>query len=112
MDFQILGEKTMQKILIHIDNVLHTVSEEEPPFWEQSIEIDKNTTLADAIGLADVSEYYPLSGAFSFNNQEIPYLISENRILWNQEYQNVKVLDFLETHNIKNGIIRARGGYT
>lgn len=101
----------MKKILIHIDNILHTVSEEEVPFWEQYIEIDKNTTLADVVGLADLSQYYPLSGAFSFNNQDVPYIISGNQVLWNQEYKNVKVTDFLETHNIETDIIMARGGY-
>lgn len=101
----------MKKILIHIDNIMHTASEEKGSFWEQYIEIDKNTTLAEVVGLADLSLYYPLSGAFSFNNQDVPYIISGKQVLWNQEYKNVKVTDFLETHNIETGILMARGGY-
>lgn len=101
----------MRKILIHIDNMQHTVSEGEIPFLEQYIEIDENTTLADAVGAADLSQYYPLSGAFSFNDKIVPYIISGKKVLWNQGYENVKVIDFLKTHNIETGILTARGGY-
>lgn len=78
---------------------------------ENEVEITHNTTLQDIVGLADLSFYYPLSGVYSFNNQYVPYIVCRDSVLWNVSYNDAKVEDFVSTHDIRNHIILADGGY-
>lgn len=101
-----------QNIRVIITNVLYGTAEEETvPAWEKEVEIDEHTTLAELVGLADLSHYYPLSGVFSWNSQEIPYVVSDGTVRWNQPYSQVRVSDFIRTHQIQDSVLYAEGGY-
>lgn len=78
---------------------------------ESSVELSPDLTLEQAVGIADLSSYYPLSGAFSFNNEYVPYIISNHEVKWNVAYREAKVLDFISTHNISDNTIKADEGY-
>lgn len=77
---------------------------------------DNDTTLEEIFEsaghpYADLSEYYYLSGAFSFNTRSLPFIInSSGRIDWNISYQEAKIIDFIATHHIKNNVITAKIG--
>lgn len=91
-----------------------SVSCKEREFVSQ---IDASTTLSQLFEsaeewFADLSEYYYLSGVFSFNTPCIPYVIDSNGIVkWDVLFQDTKVADFVSTHKIENGTIIAKVGY-
>lgn len=49
------------------------------------------------IRLADVSKNYPLSGCFAYNKGELPYLIRDDKAIFNVPYSEALVVDFLST---------------
>lgn len=103
----------MSKLNVVIHNVLYDEKEKDSVQSSvRAVEFDDNTTLQDMIGAADVSSYYPLSGAYSFNNEYVPYIISENTVLWNVDYSDVRVKDFIATHHIQNHTLAASEGHT
>ena len=99
----------------------HVFHEIDPTVFPERMEaeaiINQNTTLQqllDVVGqpIADLSEYYYLSGAFSFNSKYLPFLInSSGTIEWDVSFENAKVIDFINTHNIKNDTIISKIGY-
>lgn len=106
------------KIRLVFYHVFHSVDPENfPEKIVINYEIDSNTTLTqlfNAVGYphADLSEYYPLSGVFSFNESFLPYIINKNgKIDWSINYENVTVVDFINTHRIENFTIVSKTGY-
>lgn len=99
----------------------HVIHEVDPITFPETIEfvssIDSGTTIQQLFEeagypLADLSEYYYLSGHFSFNSSFLPFIINSNGIIeWNISYESAQVIDFISTHNLENNIIIAKIGY-
>lgn len=99
----------------------HVMHEVDPITFPKTIEFvsyyDSNTTLQQLFDdadqpYADLSEYYYLSGAFSFNERKLPFIINSNgKIDWNIYFQDAKVIDFISTHGVKNNLIISKIGY-
>jgi hypothetical protein len=77
------------------------------------LEYDENTTIQNLLDLAhhsnsDFFGYYILSGTLSFNHRFFPYIFDAmGKVIWNSNYDDTKVDDFLRTHEIKNNTIIA-----
>ena len=99
----------MVKIVLH--RVLDKLPVDGEKEKEQLLPLTDHLTLEKAVGLADLSGYYPLSGKFSWNCQYLPYLISEGVVKWNVPYSEAKVSDFIATHAIPDNTIVAQDGY-
>ncbi len=106
------------QIRLVLYHVFHSVDLENfPEKIEANFEIDSNTTLSQLLNAAgypnaDLSEYYPLSGVFCFNESFLPYVLNKNgKIDWSVNYENICVVDFLNTHRIDNFTIIAKTGY-
>lgn len=107
----------MKKLLVKFifRNALHEYMPESKEFEEYNLNIDDNTTIKQifdsvSLPLADLSEYYNLSGVFTFNSCYLPYIInSNNKVEWDISYENSKVIDFLNTHEIE--VVKATYGY-
>lgn len=76
-----------------------------------SIEYSNNTTLDDvfktiesSMNIYSLSQYYTDYRWESFGNA-CPYVHVNGRVEWNVPYKRVKLVDFLKTHNIYNGIL-------
>lgn len=94
-----------------INNVLYDFGDTNNAEKEEKmVELTPDLTLEEIVGIADLSSYYPLGGKYSFNDQYVPYLISNGTINWNVFYNDAKVLDFISTHEIRNNTIVANGG--
>ena len=78
---------------------------------ERLLELTPELTLQEAVGIADLSAYYPLSGRYTWNQQKVPYLIVNGRVRWNVAYADARVRDFLSTLQIPDGTMEARFGY-
>lgn len=84
---------------------------------EYTMDIDDTTTLKllienAGVGIADLSEYYFLSGRFTWNTQIVPYVVnSSGAVEWDVSFQSIKVKDFLLTHGIENNTLIAKTGY-
>jgi len=99
----------------------HVFHEIDPNVFPEKIDfisnIDDNTTLQELFdraeqSLADLSEYYYLSGPFSFNSTYLPFIINAGgKVEWNVRYKDAKVKDFITTHKIKDKIIISKIGY-
>lgn len=78
----------------------------------QSFDINETTTIQDLLiqksdyDFADLSHYYPLSGMFAWGNEYLPYLFVNGKALFDLSFQDAKVIDFLNTHNITDNSIR------
>lgn len=99
----------------------HVFHQIDPKVFPEKIEFianyDENTTISELFDkagqpCADLSEYYYLSGKFSFNERYVPYIIkSEGNAEWNVPFDKVRVIDFIYTHGINNNAIVAKTGY-
>ena len=76
------------------------------------VEVDDEISIEELIGIeelhcgfSDLSEYYPLSGKFSFNNFYLPFIITDHRIKYDVPFSEAKLTDFLQTHNVNDGSI-------
>lgn len=89
------------KIRIYETNIAPDIPQEKV----HEIDIDENLSVQDMLdtikcGFADLSDYYPLSGVFSWNDGYFPYIFTGRRILFNVPFRDASVSDFLKTHNI------------
>lgn len=92
------------------------VAMDEPYIKEHTVDIPEDASLQDVFdalgcGLADVSDYYELSGVFAWNNFYCPFILTECSVQYNLPYNEVKVSDFIHTHCIGNNSIRIATGY-
>lgn len=88
---------------------------EEAP-QEKVIVLDDKATiqqLLDAAGCihADLSHYYPFSGAFTWNDPFLPYLFTGGKVIYFVSFEDAQVKDFLYTHSIADNTIRVTTGY-
>ena len=100
------------KIKVIINNVIL----DENNIAEQEIDISGNNSLQEMLdvlgyGIADVSEYYKCSGVFTWNTCCCPYIISNDGILYNVLFDQIKLKDFIKTHGISNNTIKIVVGY-
>lgn len=78
---------------------------------EQFFEIEETTTIRDLLNtsdgeVADLSDYYPLSGVLTWGCEILPYLFVDEKVVYNVLFSDAKVKDFLNTHDITDNIIR------
>lgn len=93
-------------------NVMYGYIDNQPEYEEMTAEIDSDTTIGQLFTVGDLSEYYPLSGDYSFNSTFLPFVVnSQDKIDWDVSYDEAKVVDFIRTHNIKDSIINVKSGY-
>jgi len=105
-----VGEK-MQVKLIYC-NAMYAFRNDLPEYAPILIEVDDSSTIGDFITTGDLSEYYPLSGTYTFNTISLPYIINSNdEVEWDVLYNDAKVLDFIRTHNIHSHTIIVKDGY-
>ncbi len=100
------------KIKLIINNIML----DDNNFTEQEIDISEDSTLQELLdvsgyGIADVSEYYKYSGVFTWNCICCPYIISDEGILYNVLFNQIKLKDFIKTHGINNNTIKIVVGY-
>lgn len=87
-----------------------------PQETEHIVEANDNMTIQELLdeantGWADLSDYYPLSGVFAWNDAVLPYLFTDGKVSYDIAFENAKVKDFLSTHNICDNTIRVTTGY-
>lgn len=100
------------EIKLVFQNVMYGYVGNEPEFEERIIEVDEEATIGQLFTVGDLSEYYPLSGAYSFNSTFLPYVInSHDEVTWDVLYDNARVIDFIRTHNIVDCTINVKIGY-
>lgn len=100
------------KIKIIYYNVMSPYNDGIEKYTDETIEINDKTTLKDIFinskVNADVSKYYKLSSNYYYNHRRLPYIRKENNVvIWEPSYEEVKVIDFIFTHDIKDNIIYA-----
>ena len=108
----------MGKLKIEFYNVLYPYMDDKTVSEKKIVELyyDQDTTIQELLELseescADLSSYYSLSKSLCYNNCYFPYIISSTgTITFNQTYSETKVIDFLHTHEIDDGIIYADTG--
>lgn len=101
---------------MELNVVIFHVTADPPRETERAAEIDEKTTIQELLNQvgaewADLSDYYPLSGAFTWNDPVLPYLLVDGKILYSVGFDEAKVKDFLETHGICDNRIRVVTGY-
>lgn len=112
------GKHKMQKIKIEFFNVLYLFMDDKtmPGKITKELGFSEKTTIQELLEIskeicADLSSYYCLSKSLCCNKHYFPYIIkNDGRIIFNQSYNETKVVDFLHTHRIKNEIICAVTG--
>ena len=87
-----------------------------PAEQEHIVELPADATVQDLLNqlncsLADLSDYYELSGAFAWNDFYLPYLETDGGILYDVPYTQARLKDFLVTHHIENGEVHIVTGY-
>lgn len=87
-----------------------------PTESEHALELSEDGTVQDLLdrlgcSLADLSDYYELSGAFAWNDFHLPYLETDGGILYDVPYTQARLKDFLATHHIENGEVHLVTGY-
>lgn len=84
---------------------------DDPYDSEEFFEISENATIQELLQLseyeenADLSSYYPLSG-FLWGEKFFPFLFVDGKVLYDVSFQDAKVIDFINTHNITDNTIR------
>lgn len=91
---------------------------------EFEFECSSDTTLSNLIyhtghsySELELDRYYFIGPEFGMFSNELPYLQVNNRVLWNVQYEEAKVVDFVQTHGLKQndkiyfsvGMIQAGG---
>ena len=103
---------SVMEIKLVFQNVMYRHIESEPKFKEKRFEVDEETKIGQLFTVGDLSEYYPLSGVYSFNSTFLPYVInSHDEVTWDVLYENAIVVDFSRTHNIVDCTINVKSGY-
>jgi len=95
--------------------------EEYTKYEEYMIAYDENTLLKAVVhhfehSQLNIRDYYNLSLRADLFKCEVPYLIHKNIVVWNRKIEEVKVVDIIATHGIKDAImvesyIAEHGGY-
>lgn len=99
------------KIKVIVNNVVL-----ETPPTEYFVDVNDSMTIQElliSVGneFADLSEYYPLSGVFTWNCACLPYLFINGKASYDVAFEAARVKDFLYTHNIDDNTIRFTAGY-
>ena len=105
-------EVVPSQILVKVKDI----APDKPTHKQFSFEVDASTTIQTLIeradySLGDVSDYYPFSKVWSHNNFFVPYLFTQDGLQYDVAYDDVKVVDFLNTHQISNGKLCITTGY-
>lgn len=85
---------------------------ELPYISEEFLEISENTTIQELLEVtehgvvSDLSNYYPLSGLPFFDEECLPFLFINGKASYDVPFCDVRVVDFLSTHNITDNTIR------
>lgn len=100
------------EIKIQIKNI----AMENPEVSECVVALPENASIQDLIdsigwGTADLSEYYPLSGVFSWNSSYVPYLFVNGKVEYDVLFESAHIKDFIYTHNISDNTIKVVVGY-
>jgi hypothetical protein len=71
---------------------------------KMTIHLDDNATINDLLsaiggGTAEFPEYYLFSSKLLFGEPYLPFVFSENRILYDVPFEEAKVSDFISTMN-------------
>lgn len=97
-------------------NVLYPYINEVSKYMEDILVVSDSMTLKDMFtaskqSSANVSKYYKLSENYYYNHNQLPYIKKiGGEIVWEPTYENIKVIDFIHTHDIKDNIIYADTG--
>jgi len=92
--------------------LFHHEAADVPYDTEEFFEVPENATIQDLLQvsghgeIADLSDYYPLSGAGSWGENYFPYLFVNGKAAYGVLFQDAKIVDFLNTHNITDNTIR------
>lgn len=92
--------------------LFHHEAADVPYVSEEFVEVPETATIQDLIQLsghgeiADLSDYYPLSGTNSWGENYFPYLFVNGKAVYGVLFQDAKISDFLSTHNITDNTIR------
>jgi hypothetical protein len=108
----------MKKITIEFYNVLFPYMEDGSIPEKKIVELyyDENSTVQELLDkseecCADLSRYYDLSASLCYNNSFFPYIITtSDKILFDKPYCETRIVDFLHTHKIVDGIVYADTG--
>lgn len=100
------------RVKLVFQNMMYGYVEGQPEYEEKQIEVNDETTIGELFAIGDLSDYYPLSGAYSFNSTFLPYIINfRDEVIWDVLYCDARVVDFIRTHGIKDGTIHVKCGY-
>ena len=83
---------------------------------KQEVEIPADATVQafiDALGYpcGDLTNYYPFTRSYIFDDEFLPFLISEGAIRYSVPLPNAKLADFMNTLGIKDNSIRITTNY-
>ena len=101
---------------MNIKVIVKNILFEENNTTVYQIDISEDSSIQDMLdiigySIADLSEYYKLSGVFSCNTICCPYIFSDNNILYNVTFDKIKLRDFIKTHAINNNTIEIVVGH-
>lgn len=101
---------------MNVKVLIYNIALDTPQKTEHIVETNDSMTIQELLseansGWADLSDYYPLSGVFTWNDALLPYLFTDGKASYNVTFEDAKVKDFLSTHNISENTIRVTTGY-
>lgn len=101
---------------MNVKVLVYNIAMDTPQETEHIVEVNDSMTIQELLakaesGWADLSDYYPMSGAFTWNDPLLPYLFIDGKAVYDVAFEDAKVRDFLSTHNISNHTIRVTTGY-
>jgi len=97
-------------------NVLSPYIDGVIKYTEDILAVTDSMTLKDIFATskqscADVSKYYKVSENYYYNNNQLPYIKKiDGEIIWEPSYEDVKVIEFIYTHDINDNTIYADTG--
>lgn len=100
------------KIKVYVKNI----ALDEPQTKEYDVNINHSMSVQDLLDMlkcsvADLSDYYEYSGVFAWNNGYLPFIISDDKLMYNVSYSEVNLMDFMNTQHISDNSIRVTTGY-
>lgn len=101
----------MEIKLVFFDVMSPYMNDKLPKYEEVLLPITDTLTLQELFetakqGTADISNYYLLSRSYYYNRRQVPYIVNDRcKIEWEPTYDNIKVVDFIRTHNIVDNTI-------
>lgn len=99
-------------VIVNLRVLFYHESTECPYISEEFFEISEDTTIQELLQIskhgevADLSNYYPISGIHFWGAEYLPYLFVDGKAMYEVSFSHAKVKDFLDTHNIVDHTLR------